>query len=56
MLKIVGLVFCRYNELWMPLVSDLTAESAAVPVIHPPIDIEWVWFCHTLNPVSKLCV
>ncbi|KAM2625836.1 hypothetical protein TB1_032643 [Malus domestica] len=42
----------RYNELWMPLVSDLTAESAAVPVIHPPIDIEWVWFCHTLNPVS----
>ncbi|CAL2269069.1 unnamed protein product [Prunus armeniaca] len=41
----------RYNELWMPLVSDLTVESTTPPTIHPPIDIEWVWFCHTLNPV-----
>ncbi|KAM6577902.1 hypothetical protein CsatB_029739 [Cannabis sativa] len=41
----------RYNELWMPLISDLTVGSTP-PLILPPIDIEWVWFCHTLNPVS----
>ena len=44
--------FCRYNELWMPLIADLTVGSTP-PLILPPIDIEWVWFCHTLNPVSK---
>ncbi|XP_023643909.1 uncharacterized protein LOC17894200 isoform X2 [Capsella rubella] len=41
----------RYDELWMPLVSDLTV-GLKPPMILPPIDIEWVWFCHTLNPVS----
>ncbi|XP_076952771.1 glycine-rich domain-containing protein 1-like [Bidens hawaiensis] len=42
----------RYDELWMPMMSDLTADSNKPPMILPPIDIEWVWFCHTLNPVS----
>ncbi|GFZ07169.1 enolase [Actinidia rufa] len=41
----------RYDELWMPLISDLTVGSNLQMVL-PPIDIEWVWFCHTLNPVS----
>ncbi|KVH95191.1 Protein of unknown function DUF1399 [Cynara cardunculus var. scolymus] len=41
----------RYDELWMPMISDLTAESGKPPMILPPLDIEWVWFCHTLNPV-----
>ncbi|XP_047321682.1 uncharacterized protein LOC124925659 [Impatiens glandulifera] len=41
----------RYTELWMPLISDLTAESKP-PMILPPIDVEWVWYCHTLNPVN----
>ncbi|XP_050223612.1 uncharacterized protein LOC126673490 isoform X2 [Mercurialis annua] len=41
----------RYEELWMPLISDLTVGSTP-PMILPPLDIEWVWFCHTLNPVS----
>ncbi|PON42631.1 Glycine-rich domain-containing protein-like [Parasponia andersonii] len=40
----------RYNDLWMPLISDLTVGSTP-PLILPPIDVEWVWFCHTLNPV-----
>ncbi|KAL8234489.1 hypothetical protein R6Q59_020589 [Mikania micrantha] len=42
----------RYDELWMPLMSDLTAESGKPPMILPPLDVEWVWFCHTLNPVA----
>lgn len=33
------------------MISDLTAESSKPPMILPPLDIEWVWFCHTLNPV-----
>ncbi|KAI7993124.1 C2 domain-containing protein [Camellia lanceoleosa] len=44
----------RYDELWMPLISDLTVGSTSThhpPMILPPIDIQWVWFCHTFNPV-----
>ncbi|KAL8553921.1 hypothetical protein ACS0TY_002252 [Phlomoides rotata] len=39
----------RYDQLWMPLIADLTTGSKP-PMILPPLDIEWVWFCHTLNP------
>ncbi|KFK35517.1 hypothetical protein AALP_AA4G001400 [Arabis alpina] len=41
----------RYDELWMPLISDLTVGSKP-PIILPPLDVEWVWFCHSLNTVS----
>ncbi|XP_028779518.1 uncharacterized protein LOC114735906 [Neltuma alba] len=42
----------RYHELWMPLISDLTPPGSSPPMILPPFDVDWVWFCHTLNPVS----
>ncbi|XP_022719468.1 uncharacterized protein LOC111277344 isoform X2 [Durio zibethinus] len=47
----------RYDEVWMPLISDLTVEGSTPPMVLPPFDVEWVWFCHTLNPVSyrKYC-
>ncbi|XP_038716413.1 uncharacterized protein LOC120009783 isoform X2 [Tripterygium wilfordii] len=47
----------RYEELWMPLISDLTVQSKTPPLVLPPLDIEWVWFCHSLNPVNyrKYC-
>lgn len=41
----------RYDQLWMPLISDLSNGSNP-PMILPPFDIEWVWYCHTLNSVS----
>ncbi|XP_065852001.1 glycine-rich domain-containing protein 1 isoform X2 [Euphorbia lathyris] len=41
----------RYDELWMPLISDLTV-GLTPPMVLPPFDIEWIWFCHTLNPIS----
>ncbi|CAH2046894.1 unnamed protein product [Thlaspi arvense] len=41
----------RYDELWMPLISDLTV-GLKPPIILPPLDVEWVWFCHCLNPVG----
>jgi hypothetical protein len=37
----------------MPLVSDLTVMGSTPPMLLPPLDVEWVWFCHTLNPVSR---
>ncbi|KAK9735490.1 hypothetical protein RND81_04G208800 [Saponaria officinalis] len=41
-----------YDELWMPLLSDLTGgQNEHPPMILPPFDIEWIWYCHTLNPV-----
>lgn len=43
----------RYDELWMPLISDLTVGSTP-PMVLPPVDVEWVWFCHTLKPVSLI--
>ncbi|XP_027114744.1 uncharacterized protein [Coffea arabica] len=41
----------RYDQLWMPLISDLAVGSTP-PMVLPPLDVEWIWFCHTLNPVS----
>ncbi|KAL1549563.1 glycine-rich domain-containing protein 1 isoform X1 [Salvia divinorum] len=38
----------RYDEIWMPLIADFTTGSKP-PMILPPLDVEWVWFCHTLN-------
>ncbi|KAI3774419.1 hypothetical protein L1987_48974 [Smallanthus sonchifolius] len=43
----------RYDELWMPMISNLTAGSGKPLMILPPLDIEWVWFCYTLNPVAN---
>ncbi|XP_017411870.1 uncharacterized protein LOC108318706 isoform X2 [Vigna angularis] len=42
----------RYHDFWMPLIADLTLPDSPPPVILPALDVQWVWFCHTLNPVS----
>jgi len=42
----------RYRDLWMPLISDLTVSNSSLPMILPPFDVEWIWFCHCLNHVS----
>ncbi|PNX65512.1 hypothetical protein L195_g054575, partial [Trifolium pratense] len=39
----------RYCDLWMPLISDLTVQNTSLPMILPPFDVEWIWFCHSLN-------
>ncbi|KAK1319749.1 hypothetical protein QJS10_CPB04g00878 [Acorus calamus] len=40
----------RYDELWMPLISDLYRSSSTVPMLLPPLDVQWVWHCHCLTP------
>ncbi|KAK9136804.1 hypothetical protein Sjap_007398 [Stephania japonica] len=41
----------RYDELWMPLICEISSGPNP-PVVQPPLDIQWVWLCHTLNPAS----
>ncbi|KAK9161627.1 hypothetical protein Syun_007968 [Stephania yunnanensis] len=41
----------RYDELWMPLICDLSSGPNP-PIVQPPLDIQWVWLCHTLNQAS----
>ncbi|XP_058077018.1 uncharacterized protein LOC131225499 isoform X2 [Magnolia sinica] len=47
----------RYEEFWMPLIFNLSDGLSKPPMLWPPIDIEWVWYCHCLNPVNyrKYC-
>ncbi|KAF9604023.1 hypothetical protein IFM89_001383 [Coptis chinensis] len=40
----------RYDELWMPLISQVTVGGSS-PILLPPLDVQWVWHCHTLSPV-----
>ncbi|KAK6911609.1 Glycine-rich domain-containing protein-like [Dillenia turbinata] len=42
----------RYEELWMPLISDLTVVGSKPPMVLPPFHVQWVWYCHTLDPVG----
>ncbi|XP_073009152.1 glycine-rich domain-containing protein 2 [Typha latifolia] len=39
----------RYEELWMPLIAELTSAAAEIPMLLPPHDVQWVWHCHRLN-------
>ncbi|KAJ3669487.1 hypothetical protein LUZ60_011437 [Juncus effusus] len=36
----------RYEELWMPLISEFGADEM---LLLPPLDVHWIWHCHSLN-------
>eukprot|EP01018_Ginkgo_biloba_P035013 Gb_25938 [translate_table: standard] len=38
----------RYEQCWLPLLASQTETSRLVP----PLDCEWVWHCHKLNPLQ----
>ncbi|KAH0929645.1 hypothetical protein HID58_015372 [Brassica napus] len=38
----------RYNACWLPL---LAKHSLSEGPLVPPLDCEWIWHCHRLNPV-----
>eukprot|EP01018_Ginkgo_biloba_P004606 Gb_23373 [translate_table: standard] len=44
----------RYEELWMPLAAE---EANTGSALLPPLDVQWVWHCHCLNPraYQKYC-
>ncbi|KAG0482307.1 hypothetical protein HPP92_010391 [Vanilla planifolia] len=47
----------RYEEIWLPLVANISTDSSSSPMILPPPDVDWVWLCHCLDPESyrKYC-
>ncbi|CAN8283927.1 unnamed protein product [Cochlearia groenlandica] len=42
----------RYNAYWLPLLAKKSYDSSFSegPLV-PPLDCEWIWHCHRLNPV-----
>lgn len=44
----------RYKQLWMPLAAELGQSQTLLP----PLDVQWVWHCHCLNPDAyhRYCV
>lgn len=36
----------RYKQVWMPLAAELGQSQTLLP----PLDVQWVWHCHCLNP------
>lgn len=52
----------RYGKCWMPLAAE-AAEAAETGgsgyvateyALLPPLDVQWVWYCHCLNPVIQI--
>ncbi|KAH9305591.1 hypothetical protein KI387_009995, partial [Taxus chinensis] len=43
-----------YKQIWMPLAAEMGQSQALLP----PLDVQWVWHCHCLNPdaYQKFCV
>ncbi|XP_024394182.1 glycine-rich domain-containing protein 2 isoform X1 [Physcomitrium patens] len=54
----------RYQKFWMPLVADSLKFDALLNVdstgksLLPPLDVQWIWHCHRLNPVvyRRYCI
>ncbi|KAG9139849.1 hypothetical protein Leryth_026358 [Lithospermum erythrorhizon] len=41
----------RYNAFWLPLLKRHTDSPSFEGPLVVPLDCEWVWHCHRLNPV-----
>ncbi|CAN8288534.1 unnamed protein product [Cochlearia groenlandica] len=42
----------RYNVYWLPLLANYSkTSSTSEGSLVPPLDCEWIWHCHRLNPV-----
>ncbi|KAI7736287.1 hypothetical protein M8C21_001732 [Ambrosia artemisiifolia] len=41
----------RYNACWLPLLAKHSESPITEGPLVVPLDCEWVWHCHRLNPV-----
>ncbi|KAK9066958.1 hypothetical protein SSX86_014282 [Deinandra increscens subsp. villosa] len=41
----------RYNACWLPLLAKHSESQITEGPLVVPLDCEWVWHCHRLNPV-----
>lgn len=44
----------RYNACWLPLLAKQSESQISEGFLVVPLDCEWIWHCHRLNPVSFL--
>lgn len=44
----------RYNAFWLPLLAKHSENPVSEDPIVVPLDCEWIWHCHRLNPVRLL--
>jgi len=42
----------RYKYCWLPLLAKHTESPVTENPLVVPLDCEWIWHCHRLNPVS----
>ncbi|KAH7656517.1 Glycine-rich domain-containing protein-like protein [Dioscorea alata] len=42
----------RYKFCWLPLLAKYTESAAVDNPLVVPLDCEWIWHCHRLNPVQ----
>ncbi|KAL2931355.1 Glycine-rich domain-containing protein 1 [Bienertia sinuspersici] len=41
----------RYNAFWLPLLAKNVEDPVSDDPLVVPLDCEWIWHCHRLNPV-----
>ncbi|KAK7385425.1 hypothetical protein VNO78_31143 [Psophocarpus tetragonolobus] len=42
----------RYKYCWLPLLANHAESPVAEDPLVVPLDCEWIWHCHRLNPVQ----
>ncbi|KAF4353413.1 hypothetical protein F8388_005015 [Cannabis sativa] len=42
----------RYNACWLPLLAKHSEVPVSKGPLVVPLDCEWIWHCHRLNPVQ----
>jgi hypothetical protein len=53
-IPIVLLPYSRYKACWLPLLDKHTKGVVVDGPLVVPLDCEWIWHCHRLNPVHTL--
>ncbi|KAI3962346.1 hypothetical protein MKX01_005348 [Papaver californicum] len=43
----------RYKTCWLPLLAKHAKGGISEGTLVVPLDCEWVWHCHRLNPVQN---
>ncbi|GJN25596.1 hypothetical protein PR202_gb13442 [Eleusine coracana subsp. coracana] len=44
----------RYKACWLPLLAKHTEAAVVEGPLVVPLDCEWIWHCHRLNPVQYI--
>ncbi|EYU41349.1 hypothetical protein ABFS82_12G024600 [Erythranthe guttata] len=44
----------RYNAFWLPLLAKQSGSQLVDGPLVVPLDCEWIWHCHRLNPVRYI--